>query len=214
LAFLPKVMPSFVAPDWDAPLDADAFIRAVPASAVIKGMYSAAIAVEAKRRGLTLTHAGEKYVPFLDYPMRDHLNLLVEAARMFSPELSLRRSLRKLGRGAVGVLLSSTLGRAVLGGLTQPETTARAILGITRAYATALGKPTPQAELKETGETSCILRLSDFWLFLDSHQIGILEGMGRSCGVRIEVEVALESSSKGELACSWEVAPLSRPSFV
>ena len=204
-------MAPFIAPDWEAPLDVDAFIRATPASAVVKGMYPASIVAESKRRGLTLAHAGEKYVSFHDYPMRDHLSLLVEAARAFSPELSLRQSLRKIGRGAVGVFLNSTLGRAVLGGLTQPETTGRALIGISRAYTTALGKPTPQVDVKDTGETSCIVRLTDFWLFLDSHQIGILEGAGRACGVRLDVQVALEGLAKGELSCSWELAPASRP---
>ena len=98
----------------------------------------------------------------------------------------------------------------MLGGLTQPETTGRALVGISRAYTTALGKPTPQVDVKETGATSCIVRLTDFWLFLDSHQIGILEGAGRACGVRLDVRIALEGLAKGELSCSWELAPASR----
>jgi uncharacterized protein (TIGR02265 family) len=207
-------MPSFIAPDWDAPLDTDAYIRAVPAGAVIKGMYPAAIAAEAKRRGLKLPHAGDKYVPFHDYPLRDHLHLLVEAARAFSPDRSTRSALRKIGRAAVGVFLNSTLGRAALGGLTQPEATRLALIGITRAYTTSVGKPSPHVEVKETSDTSCIVKVSDFWIFLDSHQIGILEGVCRACGVRCDVLVASDGLANGELACSWEPAPASRPSIL
>jgi uncharacterized protein (TIGR02265 family) len=207
-------MPSFVAPDWDAPLDTEAHIRSIPATAVIKGMYPGAIAAEAKRRGLSLPHAGEKYLPFLDYAMTDHVRLLVEASRAFYPELPQRQSLRKLGRAAVNVFLQSTLGKAVLGGLTQPETTERAISGMTRAYMTSLGKPTPVVDVRSVSDTSCIVRLTDFWIFIDSHQIGILEGACRACGVRGEMRVALESPSKGEIECRWELSPASRPSFV
>jgi uncharacterized protein (TIGR02265 family) len=207
-------MRSFIAPNWDAPLDTDAYIRAVPATAVIKGMYPGAIATEARKRGLSLPHAGEKYVPFHDYPLRDHLRLLTEAARAFSPDLSTRAALRKIGRAAVTVFLNSTLGRAALGGLTQPEATRLALVGITRAYTTSVGKPSPQVEVKETSDTSCIVKISDFWLFLDSHQIGILEGVCRACGVRCDILVASEGLASGELSCSWEVAPPSRPSVL
>jgi uncharacterized protein (TIGR02265 family) len=205
-------MPSFVTPDWNAPLDTEAHVRAIPAGSVIKGMYPASIAAEAKRRGLTLAHAGDKYLPFLDYPMTDHARLLVEAARAFFPQLPARQALRKIGRAAVGVFLQSTLGKAVLGGLTQPETTARAISGMVRAYTTSLGKPTPHVEVRELEGNGCVVRLVDFWVFLDCHQVGILEGVCRACGVKGEMRVALESPSRGEIECTWEVGPESRPS--
>jgi uncharacterized protein (TIGR02265 family) len=207
-------MPSFVTPDWNAPLDAEAQLRAIPPGAIIKGMYPASIVAEAKRRGLKLPHAGEKYLPFLDYAMNDHAHLLVEAARAFYPELPMRQGLRKIGRAAVGVFMHSTLGKAVLGGLTQPETTLRALTGMVRAYTTSLGKPTPQVEIREVDEATCIVRLSDFWLFIDCHQVGILEGVCRACGVRGEMRVAMEAPSRGEIECRWEVAPESRPSVI
>jgi uncharacterized protein (TIGR02265 family) len=207
-------MPPFIAPDWDAPLDTAAYIRAVPATAVIKGMYPGAIAAEARKRGLSLPHAGDKYVPFLDYPLRDHLLLLTEAAAAFSPELSTRAALRKIGRAAVTVFLNSTLGRAALGALTTPGATRLALVGITRAYTTSIGKPSPHAEVRETSDTSCTVKLTDFWIFLDSHQIGILEGVARACGVRCDILVASDGLANGELSCSWEVAPASRPSVL
>jgi hypothetical protein len=81
-----------------------------------------------------------------------------------------------------------------------------------RAYTTSLGKPTPHVEVQELDANGCIVRLTDFWLFLDSHQVGILEGVCRACGVQGEMRVALESPSRGEIECRWEVGPESRPS--
>jgi uncharacterized protein (TIGR02265 family) len=207
-------MPSFVTPDWNAPLDTEAHLRSIPAGSIIKGMYPAAIVAEAKKRGLKLPHAGDKYLPFLDYPMTDHTHLLVEGARAFFPELPIRQALRKIGRAAVGVFMHSTLGKAMLGGLTQPETTLRALAGMVRAYTTSLGKPTPHVEVREVDDTACIVTLSDFWLFIDSHQVGILEGVCRACGVRGDMRVAMEGASRGQIECRWEVVPPSRPSVV
>jgi uncharacterized protein (TIGR02265 family) len=206
-------MTSFNEPDWDAPLDAEAHIRAIPPGAVIKGMYPAFVAAEAKRRNLALPHGGDKYLPFLDYPLPNHAQLLVEACRLFFPEMPLRRSLRKVGRGAISAFLGSTLGKAVLAGFTQPETVLRALSTMTRAYPTSFGKPNPQLEVRGEDETSCRITLSDFWLFVDSHQIGILEGVFRACGVRSTMRVALHGPASIEMECRWELDPNPRPSF-
>ncbi len=99
-----------------------------------------------------LKTASEKYLPFLDYPLVHHNRLIVEAAGVFWPELPLRSGLRKIGRAAVQSLLVTTFGKTVLAGLTQPDTVARALIALCRSFSTTLSKPSPQAELIETGE--------------------------------------------------------------
>jgi hypothetical protein len=53
-------MTVYVRPSWDAPFDAEGYLRAVPPGALIKGFFAATVAGEAKRRGLKLAHAGDK----------------------------------------------------------------------------------------------------------------------------------------------------------
>jgi uncharacterized protein (TIGR02265 family) len=196
-------------PSWDAPLDAESYVRAIPPGALIKGFYAATVAAEAKRRGIKLAHASDKYLPFLDYSLANHNRLLVETARAFWPDVPLRQGLRKIGRAAVQSLLETTFGKALLGGLTQPETVGRALLAFGRAYTTTLSKPTPVVEVIETGERSAIFRLRDAWVFHDSQQIGIIEGLCRACGAQADVRFAMDGPASGEFACSWEVAPAS-----
>ena len=48
-----------------------------------------------------------------------------------------------------------------------------------------------------------MVRLTDFWNFLDSHQVGILEGLCRACGVKAEVTLWTEGLSRGEFLVKW-----------
>jgi uncharacterized protein (TIGR02265 family) len=207
-------MTVYLAPLWDAPLDADAHVSAIPEGALIKGFFSSTILNEARRRGLSLGRDDEKYLPFLDYSLRDHNRLIVDAAKTFWPELSIRRALRKIGRAAIFSLRETTFGKAVLGGVMQPETVMRALASTGRTYTTTFSKPTPSFELTETGEQSAILRLRDAWGFPDSEQIGVIEGVCRACSTRVDVRVAVLGPADAEFLCTWEVAPGSRPSGV
>ena len=73
-------MTVYVEPSWDQPFDAEGYLRAIPRGALIKGLFGATVAAAAKQRKVTLAHAAEKYLPFLDYPLVDHNRLLIEAA--------------------------------------------------------------------------------------------------------------------------------------
>ncbi|HEY2515138.1 MAG TPA: DUF2378 family protein [Polyangiaceae bacterium] len=199
-------------PPWDAPLDPEAFLRSIPAGALIKGMFPGALAAEARRRGIPLPTAADKYLPFYEYPLRDHMRLVVDAARGFWPELHVRQGLRKVGRAAVTAFTQTTFGKAVLGGFNQPETMARALSSMVRAFGTSLSKPTPHLEVVQTADTTCVLRFRDAWLLLDCHQVGIIEGYCHACGVRPDVKVAVISPSSADFLVSWEVVRPSTPS--
>jgi uncharacterized protein (TIGR02265 family) len=203
-------MTVYYAPSWDAPFDAEAYLRTVPPGAMIKGLFGATVSAAAKQRKLTLKRAAEKYLPFLDYPLVDHNRLLLECATTFWPDLPVRQGLRKIGRAAMASLLETTFGKALLGGLTQPDTVALALGSLAKAFATTLSKPTPLFEVIETGDRSALLRLRDSWTFLDSQQVGIIEGLGKLCGVRVEVRLAIESPGSAEYSCSWEPAAASQ----
>jgi uncharacterized protein (TIGR02265 family) len=205
-------MKEYVTPAWDAPLDVEAYVSAMPPGALIKGLFPGAVLAEAKRRNMTLKHLADKYLPFLDYSLVDHNRLIVEAAGAFFPDVPLRVGLRKIGRAAVQSLLVTTFGKAVLGGLTQPETVARALAALSRSFSTTISKPAPSFELVSTGERSAILVMKDAWIFHDCQEIGIIEGLCRACGTKAEVRVAVDGPANAEYLCTWEVAPLSRSS--
>lgn len=188
----------FAPPSWESPLDLTAHLAITPASATIKGLFTAPLRPEALRRGITLRHLRPHYIPFKDYPMSDHMQVFCEAARAFYPGMPLRQGLRILGRTAIRTFSGSTVGRVMLGTETEPEPVLRAIV---KAY--PIGMTHAQVDLLEVTASSARVRMRDVWHFLDSHQVGVFEGALYECGMKAVVTVRMESLATGELHLAW-----------
>lgn len=191
-------MHDFVDPPWDAPLDVPLELRRIPEAGRQKGMFLQAVQAEAQRRGVRLPSARERYVPFQDYPLREHAQLLVEAAEAFFPDVSTRVGLRRLGRGAVGALLESTVGKVVWSSAIDPHA---ALEAMTKAY--GISMPGCAASIGARQARSAVVQLSRIPFFLDCHHVGCFEGAMRTMGVEGTVRLRLESFDSGELLCAW-----------
>jgi uncharacterized protein (TIGR02265 family) len=89
-----------------------------------------------------------------------------------------------MGRGAPQNLMSSTVGKVVLG----PAQGIHAVLDtISQTYPINL-RPS-KGEVIERGERFAIVRLSDVHYFLDCHHVGIMEGVLRYAGERGTVRI-------------------------
>jgi uncharacterized protein (TIGR02265 family) len=185
-------------PPWSAPLDADAAIAAIPAGASMSGMFLAGVVELAKSKHATLPSARPSYVPFRPYPLREHCVLLVEAARAIYPTESLRQGLRRIGRGAPGTLVSSMLGKVVLGSVEGPS-------AIFAAMATSYAHHMRPASLEvvELAPGDVVVRLREVWHFLDSHHVGVFEGVLRYAGVEGTVKVHVRSASAADFRCTF-----------
>jgi hypothetical protein len=87
-----------------------------------------------------------RYLPFGFYPVREFAPLLVTAADLFYPDLSLRQGLRRIGTAGLA-FLSSTLGKVTLGASEGVHATVAAIAetyGINTATPAPSGDPRPQ----------------------------------------------------------------------
>jgi uncharacterized protein (TIGR02265 family) len=196
----------FLSPPWTAPLDGMEVVRAIPDGATIAGMFPAALVQEAKRRGVSLTSARELYLPFEFYPTAEHALLLVQAAQLFFPDKPLRAALRILGRAAPDALLSSTLGRVVLG---TAQGALAALEAIARTY--AMNVRPSSAELVEAAPGRAVVRIRALPFFLDSHHVGVLEGTMRYAGVHGSVRIRADDAAQADLLCTWEHVKSSRP---
>jgi uncharacterized protein (TIGR02265 family) len=190
----------FAAPSWDAPIDVTAHVNATPTGATIKGMFPAGIVEACEAVGGRPKHAHARYLAFADYPMREYALLLVEAARLLHPRLPLRSGLRKIGRASQPTFARSMLGRVILGAMHDARS---ALDAIVKAYGVAM--PSASLEVREVSEGRALVRLEGVTTFLDSHHVGVFEGVVRSAGLRAEISVKLSSLSDGELLLEWPV---------
>jgi uncharacterized protein (TIGR02265 family) len=189
----------FLEPSWTAPLDTASAIQALPAQTTLSGMFFEAVVAAARAANATLPSAQARYVPFRFYPLREFARLLVEAAPALYPDEPIRQALRLMGRAAPYNLLSSTVGKVVLG----PAQGIHAILGtISQTYPINL-RPS-QAELLESGERFAVVRLTEVHYFLDCHHVGILEGTLRYAG-QAHGSVRIRPMGRGAMdyLCTW-----------
>ncbi len=189
---------SFDEPNWDAPIDVDAYYTAIPAAETMKGMFLIPVVRAAAERGHALPDARERYLPFHDYPLREHMSLLVAAARALWPRESLRRGLRRLGRGAIDVLLDSTVGRVLWATADDPTS---AIEATVKAY--AITQPRSSVVVVETSPEKVIVRAERVHSFLDSHHIGVFEAALKRTGIRGSVTLKARSLSSADICCRF-----------
>lgn len=191
-------MDGFVDPPWDAPLDIAAELRRVPETARQKGMFLIPMVVEAKRLGHPLPSARERYVPFQDYPLREHVQLMVESAQVLFPKVSLRQGLRRIGRAAHRVFVESTVGKVVWATVTDPVSALEAIL---KGY--AISVPGCETRVIDRGPTHARVRMERVYYFLDCHHVGCIEGAVRAVGVEPRVRIKIESATSADFLCEW-----------
>lgn len=188
----------FVEPPWGRPLDPTAVLNAVPATSTIAGMFFLAALEGAKRRGVVLSPARDRYLRFGFYPLAEFVPLLVDAAKKFHPERSLREGLRAIGHVGPIAFSSSVLGKVTLG---AAEGVHAAIAAIASTY--AINLPGSRCDVLETSQRSAILALRDVHHFLDSHHVGVFEGTLEYAGVSGRVRIASQSSRSADLLLEW-----------
>jgi uncharacterized protein (TIGR02265 family) len=188
----------FQDPKWDAPLDVEREIEAIPPTAQIRGLFILPVAKEVKRLPAGTVAMRERYVPFQFYPLREHAQLLVDASQQLFPKLPIRQGLRKLGRGAPTAFVGSTLGRVMLN---TSDSVHDAVFALAKAYELSL-KP-GRATVEEPGKGKLIVHLDDVYCFLDCHHVGAFEGCLKFANQRGRVRVCRHSSSSATLMIDW-----------
>lgn len=193
-------MSEFVEPSWDAPLDIEATIAAVPETATVKGMFFHAPLQQAKRvRGVAITD--KRFVGFKDYAVREHMRVLADCAGAVHPNSPTREGLRRLGRDAYDTFAASMVGRVVM------SVTARQWEGVVkvvgRAYS-VVGN-TSAASVETLGEGETHIRVTGVWNFPDCYHVGILEAAMRAHEVSGVVKLCAHAQDSYTYELTWRV---------
>jgi uncharacterized protein (TIGR02265 family) len=188
----------FVEPSWRAPLDVELELRSVPNDAKISGMFIAPLVVELKRSDPDGLTPRARYVPFNFYPLREHVQLLIEASQRVYADRPLRLGLRTLGRGAPSAFVASTLGKVVLG---STQGVHDRVAAIAKGY--ELNMRPGRATIVENTPNRIVVRLEDVHYFLDSHHVGVFEGIMKQSGVSGRVLFAAGLRGSADLLLEW-----------
>jgi eukaryotic-like serine/threonine-protein kinase len=186
--------PGFHEPDFESPVDLEGHLAMLPADATSKGMFcldvlQKAALVTTERDIFRVAQLPERrYVPFRDYPLAENLRLTVAAARALYPRYSLGEGLRRIGQTTFEAVLATHIGRALFGILGRDV---EPIL-LTGPKAFKLMINLGQMTAEKSSFRTFTFRAQGFPVFLETFQVGVLEGVLRHCGERGRIRIALE----------------------
>jgi uncharacterized protein (TIGR02265 family) len=188
-------------PRGGAPVDLEAHVRRVPSGATVKGMFFVDLQRASEEAGVwpaVIRTSGvpeRRYYAFQDYPMVDNLRLTVAAAAHLHPRLPIGDAVRRLGQTALDVVLASQIGRALFGILGRDVEPI--FLRGPKAFKLLVG--TGEVTAEKLSDRSYRFRARNLPLFLETYQVGVIEGVLRHCGERGRILIALEDLSNATL---------------
>jgi uncharacterized protein DUF2378 len=182
--------------DADSPIDVASRIRATPAVATTKGMFFEQLAKMARKVGV---ECEARYVPFRDYPMREHMQLMARYSAARYPSVTLREGLRRVGWEAFPTLMGSVAGRVLF--TFAGKDLGRALRLAPDAYKHSVSPGTVTTRLN--GARQVLLEYRNIWNFPESYQVGAVEGACRSFDQEPRVLMRVHSDCDLDLLIRW-----------
>ncbi len=190
------------APRFDAPVDLDAHLQHTPAGTTCKGLFFHDLLRTGARAGLTHAElcqaAGipdRRYQRFHDYPLSDFLRLLMATARHAHARVPMGEGLRLIGRGAFDVVMESQIGRALLSVLS------RDLDGLLKRGPRVYKQMLSEGEMvtEQVSFRAYVFHIKKLPLFLETYQVGALEGVLAHCGATGQILIQLDDLGTGRI---------------
>lgn len=195
----------FSAPRFDRSIELGAHLARLPSDATCKGMFFRDLIRMAQSTGTPEQIAKDagiphrRYMPFLDYPMRDNLRLTVEVARRMHPNAPPGEGIRRIGRTGFATFLSSHAGRVLVFATGQDVGSILALAP--RAFRLVMSFGTVTIERIE--ERKIVLACERLPVFIEFYQVGTVEGILEHFGARGTIRVAIEDVATGAIEVTW-----------
>jgi|LNFM01.1.fsa_nt_gb hypothetical protein len=192
----------FSVPLWDAPLAHEALIARVPETAMIRARFSADLIDLLKAAGKPLDAERVRYHGFETVSLREHMRLMVYAARLLWPNDPLRIGLRRFGRGVRSSVENTTFGKVAFAGAVDAESSLRAMCDTYRVML----RYNVTFSMVSAREAHVAMR--DVQYYCDSCHVGVVEGMLAAvtvAGVKLapRVSVWMSDDCNGVFRVRW-----------
>jgi uncharacterized protein (TIGR02265 family) len=131
-----------------------------------------------------------RYVPFIDYPSRDHVLLVREAARKSYPQLPEREAHRRMGRLGLEDFRSSRVGSVMLAMLGGPR---QALMQFPTGWKLSV-RNTAEVTSEEHRD-GVVLRFFGGAVLEPEYVLGTIEALVRHWRARLRTTVTIDGSS-------------------
>lgn len=169
-----------------------------PKTHIVKGMYVGGILDTLKMHQVTPPMSGVQ--AFKDYPLRDYMELLLDAAVTLYPRQSPSSGLRELGKLAIPTFANSIVGGVLMG--TVGRSWEFALKCVARGYEVSL-RP-GKCIVVVSGPGRATVQLRSVFNFGMSYQVGVVEGLMQWCYVTGRVTPTQLSVGNVDLAVEWD----------
>lgn len=193
-------------PRFERAIDLEKHIAALPPGGTVKGMFlrdPLGAAEEAAPKVDLWALAGippRRVLPFFDYPYADHMRLLAAASRVCWPHEPLGQGLRRIGRRGYETLLGHSIGRVIFAAVGNDFGRVVSV----GAKGWKVGVSFGHVGYEALGERHGAYRMRGLPCFLETYQVGVVEGAMKACGVTGEVWTRIDSIGDGVLEFWWE----------
>ncbi len=188
----------FALPDFSAPLDVDKYVEACPPDVMTRGMFFQDIANALEQRKLPV-NTTKKYAAFGQYPAREFIKIAADAAGKIFPGVPARAGLCHLGRLAYPTFKETMIGKVMYGVLSNDVEKIMKIAP--RGYPAALSSA--NVTIVTIGKDHCHFNLKGMFTFVDSYQLGVVEGVPMSCGAIPRISAKILGPAEAEIFVSW-----------
>ncbi|MBZ0231207.1 MAG: DUF2378 family protein [Deltaproteobacteria bacterium] len=193
------------APRFDREIHIDAHVAALPAGATAKGLFlrDPLQRVATAAPGTDLFQLAKvpkrRILPFFDYPYDELMRLLHAAAGVLWPKLPRGEGLRRLGHGAYEALIGHQVGRVIFMVVGNDFSRVAQVGRRGWQVSVSFGK----VDYQELGPGHGAYFFKDFPAFLETYQVGVLEGAMRVFRVNGAVSVKLDGLGDGVIEMKW-----------
>ncbi len=178
----------------------EAFIEETPRTATVKGMYVDSLLSMLEKKGAARP-TDKRFFSFKDYPLRDAMHVMLDAAVLLYPDVSPREGLVRLGQQVFPTLTDTTIGKVLFS--VAGRSWERSLKLASKAYEVSIRPGT--ATLADLTERSARVELRSIWNFADTYQVGVMQGAMTSLGVRGTVRaVTLSRRCDVDLLLEWD----------
>jgi uncharacterized protein (TIGR02265 family) len=177
-----------------------AHVAQTPETHSVKGMYVGGIWDALAGHGVVTQRP--RIHSFKDYPLREYMELLLDAAITLFPQHTPNDGLKCLGRLAIPTFATSIVGGVIMA--TVGRSWELALKCVSKGYEVSL-KP-GKATVAGARPGRAVLQLRDIWNFADSYQVGVVEGLIDWCHLRGQVTPQPLSAADCDLVIEWATA--------